>query len=106
MNTPTAFDLRSTPTDSITGAYSTQQPSQHSTPTSFPPQHSVQVNAAGLSPYQQPLAQPPQVAEYFTANQWKDIVASSFSDGGLKRRWDNAYGMDMGSNGGMHKRSR
>lgn len=55
----------------------------------------------------QPQQQIPAAAlpNYMDPTQWQELVSRSFGDGGLKRRWDHAYGgVDLG--GGMAKRSR
>lgn len=86
------FNPRSDPSDASTSTFASQ--ASQSAQAAFYNTH-MGGGAANQAAYQ------PQL---FSPGQWKDLVSSSFSDGGLKRRWDNAYGVDLG--GGMAKRSR
>lgn len=91
-----AYNPRSGAPDNLS-TYAAQQSS------TYPP-HSAQVSAAtAQTSYQQQIPQQQLPPGYVSAGQWQELVTSSFSEGGLKRRWNHAYGLDMG---GMQKRSR
>ncbi|KAL0257401.1 hypothetical protein SLS55_008213 [Diplodia seriata] len=90
------------------GTYELRTPQQETQPSAY-------YQSSSVSPHTQqipnvPAQLPPPVSyatpaqPYVTPSMWQDVVASSFSNESLKRRWD--YGGGGMIEGQVHKRSR